>query len=167
MRVPVSAKLPGAHSFKDTAHVLAGTRSQVAYSALGHAVAAYDAALSYARQRSQFGKELIEFQLIQQRLVSMLQELVGMQLYCMRLAQLEMTGRMTDTIASLAKLNNTSKARQIVADARDLLGGNGILLENHVIRHMMDVEAIHTYEGTETIQTLLVGRDITGVGAFT
>ncbi len=166
-RIPVSAKLPGASSFKDTAHVLAGTRSQVAYSALGHAVAAYDAALSYARQRSQFGKELIEFQLIQQRLVGMLQELVGMQLYCMRLAQLEMTGRMTDTIASLAKLNNTSKARQIVADARDLLGGNGILLENHVIRHMMDVEAIHTYEGTETIQTLLVGRDITGVGAFT
>ena len=166
-RIPVTAKLPGASSFKDTAHVLAGTRSQVAYSALGHAVAAYDAALSYARQRSQFGKELIEFQLIQQRLVNMLQELVGMQLYCMRLAQLEMSGRMTDTIASLAKLNNTSKARQIVADACDLLGGNGILLENHVIRHMMDVEAIHTYEGTEAIQTLLVGRDITGVGAFT
>jgi glutaryl-CoA dehydrogenase len=166
-RIPKAAKLPGANSFKDTAHVLAGTRSQVAYSALGHAVAAYDAALSYARQRSQFGKELIEFQLIQHRLVNMLQELVGMQLYCMRLAQLEMTGRMTDTIASLAKLNNTSKARQIVADARDLLGGNGILLENHVIRHMMDVEAIHTYEGTEAIQTLLVGRDITGVGAFT
>jgi glutaryl-CoA dehydrogenase len=167
VRVPVGAKLPGAKSFKDTAHVLAGTRSQVAYSALGHAVAAYDAALSYARQRVQFGKELIEFQLIQHRLVAMLQELVGMQLYCMRLAQLEMTGRMTDTIASLAKLNNTTKARQIVSDARDLLGGNGILLENHVIRHMMDVEAIHTYEGTEAIQTLLVGRDITGVGAFT
>ena len=167
VRVPVSAKLPGAKSFKDTAHVLAGTRSQVAYSALGHAVAAYDAALSYARQRVQFGKELIEFQLIQHRLVAMLQELVGMQLYCMRLAQLEMTGRMTDTIASLAKLNNTTKARHIVSDARDLLGGNGILLENHVIRHMMDVEAIHTYEGTEAIQTLLVGRDITGVGAFT
>jgi glutaryl-CoA dehydrogenase len=167
VRVPVSAKLPGAKSFKDTAHVLAGTRSQVAYSALGHAVAAYDAALSYARQRVQFGKELIEFQLIQHRLVAMLQELVGMQLYCMRLAQLETTGRMTDTIASLAKLNNTTKARQIVSDARDLLGGNGILLENHVIRHMMDVEAIHTYEGTETIQALLVGRDITGVGAFT
>ncbi len=167
VRVPASAKLPGAKTFKDTAHVLAGTRSQVAYSALGHAVAAYDAALSYARQRVQFGKELIEFQLIQHRLVAMLQELVGMQLYCMRLAQLEMTGRMTDTIASLAKLNNTTKARQIVSDARDLLGGNGILLENHVMRHMADVEAIHTYEGTEAIQTLLVGRDITGVSAFT
>ena len=97
----------------------------------------------------------------------MLQELVRMQLYCMRLAQLETTGRLTDVIASLAKLNNTTKARQVVADARDLLGGNGILLENHVMRHMTDIEAIHTYEGTETIQTLLVGRDITGVGAFT
>jgi glutaryl-CoA dehydrogenase len=167
VRIPLSAKLPGATSFKDTAHLLAGTRSQVAYSAVGHAVACYDAALSYARQRSQFGKHLVEFQLIQQRLVLMLQELVGMQLYCMRLAQLEMTGRLTDVIASLAKLNNTTKARQIAADARDLLGGNGILLENHVMRHMTDIEAIHTYEGTETIQTLLVGRDITGVGAFT
>jgi glutaryl-CoA dehydrogenase len=88
VRVPVTAKLPGAKSFRETAHVLAGTRSQVAYSAVGHAVAAYDAALSYARQRTQFGKHLIEFQLIQQRLVTMLQELVGMQLYCMRLAQL-------------------------------------------------------------------------------
>jgi glutaryl-CoA dehydrogenase len=89
-----------------------------------------------------------------------------MQLYCLRLAELGGRGELADTIASLAKLNNTSKARQICLEARDLLGGNGILLENHVIRHLVDVEAIHTYEGTETIQTLLVGRDITGVGAF-
>jgi glutaryl-CoA dehydrogenase len=72
-----------------------------------------------------------------------------------------------DTIAGLAKMNNTSKARHVIAEARDLLGGNGILLENHVIRHMADIEAIHTFEGTETIQTLIVGRDITGVSAFT
>jgi len=147
--------------------VLAATRSQCAFSALGHAVAAYDAALTYAHQRCQFGKQLVEFQIIQQRLVRMLQEVVGMQLYCMRLAQLQSAGRLTDTIASLAKLNNTSKARQVISDARDLLGGNGILLENHVMRHMADIEAIHTYEGTETIQTLLVGRDITAVSAFT
>ena len=89
-----------------------------------------------------------------------------MQLYCMRVAQLKAGEQLTDTIASLAKLNNTSKARQLILDARDLLGGNGILLQNHVIRHMADIEALHTYEGTETIQTLLVGRDITGVGAF-
>ena len=72
----------------------------------------------------------------------------------------------TDTIAGLAKLHNTRKAREVIAQARDLLGGNGILLENHVIRHMTDIEVLHTYEGTETMQTLIVGRDITGVGAF-
>jgi len=73
---------------------------------------------------------------------------------------------MRDTVAGLAKMNNTIKARQIIAQARDLLGGNGILLDYHVIRHMMDIEALHTFEGTETIQTLIVGRDITGIGAF-
>lgn len=166
VRVPASAKLPGATSFKDTGRVLAGTRSQCAFSALGHAVAAYDAALTYAKQRQQFGKRLVEFQLVQARLVHMLQEIVGMQLYCLRIAQLHESGELTDTIASLAKLNNTTKARQLIIDARDLLGGNGILLDNHVMRHMADIEAIHTYEGTETIQTLLVGRKITGVGAF-
>ena len=166
VRIPAENKLPGAHSFKDTGKVLAGTRSQCAFSALGHAVAAYDAAVTYASERTQFGKRLVEFQLVQSRLVKMLQEIVGMQLYCLRLAELGGRGELHDTIASLAKLNKTSKARQICLEARALLGGNGILLENHVIRHLVDVEAIHTYEGTETIQTLLVGRDITGVGAF-
>lgn len=166
VRVPAEAKLPAARSFRDVGAILASTRSQCAFSALGHAVAAYDAALSYAHTRHQFGKPLVEFQIVQQRLVVMLQELVGMQLYCLRLAQLAEQGKLTDTIASLAKLNNTSKARVLIADARDLLGGNGILLENHVMRHMADIEAIHTYEGTGTIQTLLVGREITGVGAF-
>ena len=75
-------------------------------------------------------------------------------------------GKLTDTIAALAKMNNTLKARQVIAEARDLLGGNGILLDYHVMRHMVDIEAIYTYEGTEHIQTLLVGRDITGVSAF-
>ncbi|MDQ1648768.1 MAG: glutaryl-CoA dehydrogenase [Frankiaceae bacterium] len=166
VRVPLEAKLPGANSFKDTGKVLAGTRSQCAFSALGHAVAAYDAALTYALERRQFGKRLAEFQLVQARLVHMLQEVVGMQLYCLRLAQLHDTGGLTDTIASLAKRNNTSKARQLIIDARDLLGGNGILLDNHVMRHQADIEALHTYEGTETIQTLIVGRKITGTGAF-
>jgi glutaryl-CoA dehydrogenase len=72
---------------------------------------------------------------------------------------------MVDTMASLAKLNNTMKARDVLHEARNLLGGNGVLLENHVMRHMCDIESIFTFEGTETIQTLLVGRDITGVGA--
>jgi glutaryl-CoA dehydrogenase len=165
-RVPDSARLPGANAFKDAGHVLVTTRSTCAWAALGHAVAAYDAALTYSRQRVQFGKPLCSFQLVQERLVRMLSEITGMQLYCMQLARLEEAGQLTDTIAGLAKYNNTRKARTVIADARDMLGGNGVLLSNHVIRHMGDVEVVHTYEGTEAMQALIVGRDITGVGAF-
>ena len=164
--MPEASRLPGAERFKDAGRVLVTTRTTCAWGALGHAVAAYDAALTYSKQRSQFGRPLCSFQIVQDRLVKMLAEVTGMQLYCMQLARLEQTGRLTDTIAGLAKLNNTRKARQVIAEARDLLGGNGVLLENHVIRHMGDIEVIHTYEGTETMQTLIVGRDITGVGAF-
>ena len=137
-----------------------------AWAALGHAVAAYDAALTYTRRRKQFGSELVRFQLVQERLVHMLADVTAMQLYCLRLGRLMEAGGLSDAIAALAKLNNTVKARQVTAEARNLLGGNGLLLEYHVIRHMSDIEAIYTYEGTEAIQTLLVGRDITGVGAF-
>jgi glutaryl-CoA dehydrogenase len=164
--VPAPNRLPGARSFKDTAQVLAGTRSTCAWAALGHAVAAYETALTYAKRRTQFGKPLVSFQIIQDRLVRMLAEVTAMQLYCLQIGRLAERGQLSDTIAGLAKLNNTRKARQVCAEARDMLGGNGILLENHVIRHMADIEAIHTYEGTETMQTLIVGRDITGVGAF-
>jgi glutaryl-CoA dehydrogenase len=164
--VPAENRLPGAQTFKDTARVLAGTRSTCAWAALGHAVAAYETALTYAKRRSQFGKPLVSFQIIQDRLVRMLAEVTAMQLYCLQIGRLAERSHLTDTIAGLAKLNNTRKARQVCADARDMLGGNGILLENHVIRHMADIEAIHTDEGTETMQTLIVGRDITGVGAF-
>ena len=166
VRVPDSARLPGANTFKDAGRVLVTTRSTCAWAALGHAVAAYDAALTYSKERVQFGKPLCSFQIVQERLVRMLSEITGMQLYCMQLARLEEAGQLTDTIAGLAKFNNTRKARAVIADARDMLGGNGLLLANHVIRHMGDVEVIHTYEGTETMQALIVGRDITGVGAF-
>ena len=166
VRVPDSARLPGANTFKDAGRVLVTTRSTCAWAALGHAVAAYDAALTYSKERVQFGKPLCSFQIVQERLVRMLSEITGMQLYCMQLARLEEAGQLTDTIAGLAKYNNTRKARAVIADARDMLGGNGLLLANHVIRHMGDVEVIHTYEGTETMQALIVGRDITGVGAF-
>jgi glutaryl-CoA dehydrogenase len=166
VRIPDASRLPGAETFKDAGRVLVTTRTTCAWGALGHAVAAYDTALSYSKQRQQFGKPLCAFQIVQDKLVKMLAEVTGMQLYCMQLARLEESGRLTDTIAGLAKLNNTRKARQVIAEARDMLGGNGVLLENHVIRHMGDIEVIHTYEGTETMQTLIVGRDITGVGAF-
>src|SRR4029453_12722133 len=167
VRVTEEQRLPGANSFKDAGLVLAGTRNTVAWGALGHATAAYEVAVAYCQQRQQFGKPLVSFQIVQDRLVKMLAEVCSMQLYCLRLGRLMKEGRLTDTIAALAKMNNTRKARQVIAEARDLLGGNGILLEFHVMRHMADIEAIHTYEGTETIQTLIVGRDITGVGAFT
>jgi glutaryl-CoA dehydrogenase len=166
VRVPEENRLPGAHCFADVATVLAGTRNTVAWAALGHATAAYDAAMTYCRQRVQFGRPLVSFQLVQDRLVKMLADVCGMQLYCLRLGRLIEEGRLSHTIAALAKMHNTRLARRVVAEARDLLGGNGILLDYHVMRHMADVEAIHTYEGTETIQTLIVGRDITGVGAF-
>ena len=129
-------------------------------------MAAYDTALTYTLQRRQFGKPLASFQIVQDRLVKMLAEVTAMQLYCMQLARLETAGRMSDTIAGLAKLNNTRKARWVIAEARDLLGGTGLLLETHVMRHMADIEALHTFEGTETMQALIVGRDITGIGAF-
>ncbi len=166
VRLPADAVLPGARSFHDASTVLYSTRSGVAWSALGHATACYEAALQYATQRTQFGKPLARFQMVQERLAQMLEELTGMQLYCRHLADLEASGGLRPTQASLAKYHNTRAARRIAATARDLLGGNGILLENGVIQHMADIEAIHTYEGTESVQALLIGRDITGVSAF-
>ena len=166
VQVDEANRLPGANSFKDTGRVLAGTRNAVAWGALGHATAAYEIAAQYCSERTQFGKPLVSFQIVQDKLVKMLAEVCSMQLYCLRLGRLIEEGSLTDTIAAIAKMNNTRKAREVVAEARDLLGGNGILLDFHVMRHMADIEALHTYEGTETIQTLLVGRDITGVGAF-
>jgi glutaryl-CoA dehydrogenase len=166
VRVPADGRLPEANSFRDAGRVLASTRAACAWMALGHAVSAYDSALTYARQRSQFGKPLVSFQIIQERLAKMLADVTGMQLYCLQLGRLVEEQRLKDTIAGLAKMNNTIKARQVIAEARNLLGGNGLLLEYHVIRHMADIEAIYTFEGTETIQALIVGRDITGVSAF-
>jgi glutaryl-CoA dehydrogenase len=166
VRVTGENRLAGAHSFRDTSRVLATTRATCAWAALGHATSAYDTALRYAQERRQFGQHLASFQIIQQRLVSMLADLTAMQLYCLQIGRLAEAGRLSPTVAGLAKMHNTRKARAITADARDMLGGNGILLDYQVMRHMVDLEAIHTFEGTETMQTLIVGRDITGVGAF-
>jgi glutaryl-CoA dehydrogenase len=167
VRVPEHDRLPGANSFADTARVLAATRISCAWMALGHAIAGFDTALAYARRRRQFGHTLAHFQIVQQRLVRMLADVTAMQLYCLQTARLAERGALTDTLAGLAKLHNTTKARTVLAEARDLLGGNGILLDFHVMRHLADIEAVHTFEGTETMQTLIVGRDITGISAFT
>ena len=165
-RVPASSRLAHSHSFKDTSRVLTATRSGVAWEAVGHAVAAYEIALSYAKERVQFGKTLTNFQIIQNKLANMLANVTSMQLLCLRLGQLQEEGKMTDSMASLAKMNNARLAREVVADAREMLGGNGILLEYHIARHHADIEAVFTYEGTDTIQSLIVGRDITGKQAF-
>jgi glutaryl-CoA dehydrogenase len=166
VELPADAVLPGARSFKDASRVLYATRAGVAWSALGHATACFESALAYSTQRVQFGKKLAQHQMVQERLTRMLSQLVAMQMYCTTLAGLEASGSLRPTQASLAKYHNTRTARAIAAEARDLLGGNGILLEHGVIRHQADIEAIHTYEGTESVQALLIGRDLTGFSAF-
>jgi glutaryl-CoA dehydrogenase len=138
----------------------------VAWASTGHAVAAYEIALGYARRRVQFGRPIAGTQLVQAKLVEMLGEVTAMQLYCIRLGRLIDEGRMTDTMAALAKYYCSVKARHVCRLARDILGGNGITLEFHVMRHLCDMEALVTYEGTAEIQALIVGRDVTGLGAF-
>ena len=165
-RVSDEARLANCNSFADVARVLKGTRNTVSWASAGHGVAAYDIALNYAQRRKQFGRPIAKNQLIQSMLVEMLGEVTAMQLYCIRLGRLIDDGQMSDTRASLAKYFCTVKARHVCRMARDILGGNGILLDFHVMRHMCDMEALLTYEGTAEIQTLLVGRDITGQGAF-
>jgi glutaryl-CoA dehydrogenase len=166
VRVPLENKLEGANTFKDTNKVLTATRGNVAWECVGHAVASYEAALTYAKEREQFGKPIASFQIIQQKLASMLAEITSMQLLCFRLAQLQEQGKMTGPMASLAKMHNARKAKQVCAEARDIMGGNGVLLEYHVARHLADMEIVYTYEGTDTIQALIIGRDVTGISAF-
>ncbi len=165
-RIPADNKLGNSKSFRETAIVLTMTRYGVACSALGNAMACYEAALAYAMKREQFGKPIAGHQLVQQKLVWMLAEITAMQLMCWRLGTLLAQGKMTAEQASLAKLNHSTKARKIAAEARDIMGGNGILLDNLVIRHLNDAEAIYSYEGTAEVQTLVVGRKITGIQAF-
>jgi glutaryl-CoA dehydrogenase len=166
VRVGADRRLENCGSFADVARVLVGTRNMVAWASTGHAVAAYEIALGYAGRRTQFGKPIARTQLVQANLVEMLGEVTAMQLYCIRLGRLIDEGRMTDTMAALAKYFCSVKARHVCRLARDILGGNGITLEFHVIRHLCDMEALVTYEGTAEIQTLIVGRHVTGQSAF-
>ena len=166
VRVGDDARLPDVATFKDAARVLVATRVNVGWSALGHATAMFEAALAYARQREQFGKPLGAHQMVQERLAQMLDEVTAMQTRCVAVARLQAAGRLRDEQASLLKYACTRGARRVAQTARDMLGGNGILLEHRVIRHFADVEALHTYEGTESVQALILGRDLTGMSAF-
>lgn len=166
VRVPESQRLQLCNSFADVSKVLSGTRNMVAWSATGHAAAAYEIALQYAGRRTQFGRPIAKTQMVQSMLVQMLSDLTSMQLYCIRMGRLIDEGKLTDTMASLAKYHCTVKAREVCRTARDILGGNGITLDFHIIRHLCDMEALVTFEGTAEIQELIVGRQITGQGAF-
>jgi glutaryl-CoA dehydrogenase len=165
-RVSEDARLQNCNSFKDVGKVLAGTRNSVAWGSAGHAVAAYDIALNYAQRRKQFGRPIARTQIIQSMLVEMLGDLTAMQLYSIRMARLIDEGKVEETMAALAKYYCTVKGRNVCRLARDVLGGNGVTLDFHVIRHLCDMEALVTYEGTAEIQSLIVGRHITGQSAF-
>jgi glutaryl-CoA dehydrogenase len=159
-------RLQAANSFRDTAAVLRMTRASVAWQAVGCAMGAYELALAYAMEREQFGRPIAGFQLVQDLLVRMLGNVTAAQCMALRLAQLQDAGQMTDEHASLAKAFCTVRARETAGLARELLAGNGILLEHHVGRFVADAEAIYSYEGTREMNTLIVGRAITGMGAF-
>lgn len=165
-RIPESDRLQKCDSFKDTAKVLRMTRAGVAWQAVGCARGAYEAALKYTKKREQFGKPIASYQLVQNHLVEMVSNLTAMQTLCYRLSELQDEGLLTDEHASLAKVFCSMRTRDIVSQAREVMGGNGILLEYDVARFVADAEAIYSYEGTKEINSLIVGRAITGYSAF-
>ena len=166
VRVPEANRLQRASSFRDTAEVLRITRAGVAWMAVGCARGAYEHALEYARRREQFGRPIGGFQLVQDLLVKMLGNITASATLCARLSQLQAAGLARDEHSSLAKAFCTVRMRETVGYARELLGGNGILLEHQVGRFVADAEAIYSYEGTREMNTLIVGRAITGLSAF-
>jgi glutaryl-CoA dehydrogenase len=159
--------LQNARSFKDTAEVLRMTRAGVAWMATGCGRGAYEHALAYAKQREQFGRPIGGFQLVQDLLVKMLANTTASAALCARLAGLQQEGQARDEHSALAKAFCTMRMRETVGWARELMGGNGILLEHNVGRFVADAEAIYSYEGTREMNTLIVGRAITGLSAFT
>ncbi|PJF45043.1 MAG: acyl-CoA dehydrogenase [Phototrophicales bacterium] len=166
VRVPVENRLANVSSFRDAAVVLGMGRYGVAWEAVGVASAVFEMALKYAKEREQFGKPIAGFQLIQQKLVEMATEVSLMQLLAFRMGELAMQGYFDHAMFSMAKYNNARKARYVAQLGREILGGNGILIENHIARLMLDAEVIYTYEGTNEVNMLIVGRELTGLNAF-
>ena len=165
-RVKEENRLQNANSFKDTGKVLRMTRAGVAWQAVGCARGAYEHALAYTHNRHQFGKSISSFQLVQDLLVEMLSNLTAAQTMVLRLSQLQDEDKLTDEQASLAKVFCSLRTRDIVSHARELFGGNGILIDYDIARFVADAEAIYSYEGTKEINSLIVGRAITGKSAF-
>src|SRR6202451_3183081 len=166
VRVPEANRLQGGNSFRDTAKVLKMTRYAVAWMATGCAMGAYEAALEYAQQRLQFGKPIASFQLVEDLLAKMIANITASQCLIVRQAELYDGGKLTDAHAALAKAFCTAKCRETVAWARELLGGNGIVADYKVARFFTDCEALYSYEGTFQMQNLIIGKAVTGFGAF-
>jgi glutaryl-CoA dehydrogenase len=165
-KVSEENRLQNDSSFRDTARVLRMTRGFVAWEAVGCQMGAYENALVYAQTREQFGKPIASFQLIQDLLVKMIGNITACQCMVVRLSQLQDQGHLADEHASLAKAFCTVKMRETVGYARELLGANGILLDYNIGRFVADAEAIYSYEGTREMNTLIVGRAISGFSAF-
>ncbi len=166
VRVPEENRLQEAHRFADTARVLRVTRMDVAWQAAGCARGAFEHALRYTKARQQFGRPIASFQMVQDLLVKMLANVTASTAMNARASQLQDAGNLRDEHASLCKAHSTVRMRETVGWAREVLGGNGILLEHHVGRFVADAEAIYSYEGTREMNTLIVGRAITGESAF-
>jgi glutaryl-CoA dehydrogenase len=164
--VPEDAVLPGVQGMRGPLSCLTQARYGIAWGALGAAIACYECALDYARQRIMFTRPIAGYQLVQAKLVDMLTEITKGQLLCLRLGRLKDTGAMRPEQVSMAKMNNVSQALRIARVARDILGANGIIDEYPVIRHMLNLETVNTYEGTEDVHRLIIGKDITGWDAF-
>jgi glutaryl-CoA dehydrogenase len=165
-RVPEANRLQNANSFRDTAKILRLTRAGVAWESVGVTLAAYEIALQYAKEREQFGRPIGKFQLVQDLLVKMLGNATAGLGMVVRLAQLQDAGVYRDEQSALAKAYCTVRMREVVGWARELLAGNGIMLDYNIGRFVADAEALYSYEGTREIQMMIVGRAVTGLGAF-
>ncbi len=166
VRLTDAERLPQARGLRAPLACLNEARYGIAWGAVGAARSCYNCALDYARSRRQFAREIGGYQLVQNKLVSMLTEITKGQLVCLRLGQLKNAGKLRPEQVSFAKRNNVGEALKIARTARDILGANGIVNEYPVIRHMLNLETVNTYEGTYDIHTLILGRDITGLSAF-
>jgi glutaryl-CoA dehydrogenase len=166
VEVGEEALLPGVSGMRGPLSCLSQARFGICFGAVGAAMACYDEALSYAKDRVQFSKPIAGYQLVQRKLVDMVQEITKAQLMCWRLGRLKEAGTMTPAQISLAKRNCVSMARDCARDARDILGANGVTDEYQCGRHMLNLESVYTYEGTHDIHTLVVGQDVTGIPAF-
>ena len=166
VRIPKTAHLEKARGLKGPLGCLTQARYGIAWGAIGAARSCFNCALDYTKSRKQFSRPLAGYQLVQAKLVRMLTEITKGQMVCLRLAHLKDRGKMRPEHVSFAKRNNVNEALKIARDARDMLGANGIVNEYPVIRHMMNLETVNTYEGTFDVHTLILGRDITGENAF-